>query len=158
LWQPNANPVITLDLGTNSTCASFGMNLHGYPWWDALKGQVRDQVEVLTSLDGKEYRSQGFLKLNLWWKEIPVNYMWTDEETMTSGTFRLVPDRPITARFVQYRVSNKRIFDCAGLEVLDSIQNAPYDLRIALPDEAAPIRSELPYDDGAANSGLSTSP
>jgi hypothetical protein len=153
LWQQNANPVITLDLGAGSACASFGMNLHGYPWWDALKGQVKDQVEVFTSLDGKEYQSQGFLKLNLWWKDIPANYMWTDEETMTSGTFRLVPDRPVTARYVRYRITNKRIFDCAGLEVLDSIQSAPFDLRIALPDEPGPVNGELPYDDGSANSG-----
>ena len=154
LWQPKANPVITLDLGTNSTCASFGMNLHGYPWWDALKGQVKDSVEVLTSMDGKEYRSQGFLKLNLWWKDIPANYMWTDEETMTSGTFRYVPERPVTARYVQYRISNQRIFDCAGLEVLDSIQNAPFDLRIALPDEAGTATIGAPYDDGTAGSGV----
>jgi hypothetical protein len=80
--------------------------------------------------------------------------MWTDEETMTSGTFRVVPDRPVPARFVQYRVADKRIFDCAGLEVLDSIQGVPFDLRIALPDEAVPVTSPLPYDDGSANSGL----
>ena len=149
LWDQHANPVITLDLGANSPCASFGMNLHGYPWWDALKGQVQDQVEVLTSVDGQQYQSQGFLKLNLWWKEIPANYMWTDEETMTSGTFRFVPDRPVTARYVQYRVTNHRIFACAGLEVLDSIQSAPFDLRIALPDEAGPVKSQLPADDGS---------
>jgi len=157
--KDTANPVITLDLGAGSVCASFGMNLHGYPGWDALKGQAQDQVEVFTSLNGKEYQSQGFLKLNLWRKDIPVNYMWTDAETMTSGTFRLVPDRPVTARYVQYRVTNKRIFDCAGLEVVDTIQSAPFDLRIALPDDAGPIRSQLPYGDGSANSGLpGTSP
>ena len=75
--------------------------------------------------------------------------MWTDEETMTSGTFRFVPDRPVTARYVQYRVSNHRIFDCAGLEVLDSIQSEPFDLRIVLPDEAGSVKSQLPADDGS---------
>lgn len=149
LWNQGVNPVITLDLGTPADCASFGMNLHGYPWWDSLKGEVQDQVEVLTSLDGKEYRSQGFLKLNLCWKDLPVNYMWTDEETMTSGTFRLTPERPVTTRFVQYRILNKRFFDCAGLEVLDSIRSTPFDLRIALPDEAGPAVSLAPADDGS---------
>jgi hypothetical protein len=154
LWQPNANPVITLDLGTNAACASFGMNLHGYPWWDALKGQVKDTVEVLTSLNGTDYQSQGFLKLNLWWKDIPANYIWTDEETMTSGTFRHVPDKPVTARYVQYRITNKRIFDCCGIEVLDSISSTPFDLRLALPDEAVTKTVELPYDDGSPTSGM----
>ncbi len=143
------HPVITLDLGTPAPCASFAMNLHGYPWWDSLKGEVRDRVEVLTSLDGQEYRSQGFLKLNFFWKDLPANYMWTDEETMTSGTFRLIPDRPVTTRFVQYRIANKRFFDCAGLEVLDAIGSAPFDLRIALPDEAGPAVSLAPADDGS---------
>src|SRR5262249_7856516 len=61
LWQQDANPVITLDLGAPTLCASFGMNFHGYPWWDALKGEVQDKVEVLTSSDGENYTPQGFL-------------------------------------------------------------------------------------------------
>lgn len=133
LWPQNANPVITVDLGAESHCASFGMNLHGYPWWDALKGEMQDTVEVLTSTDGKQYEARGFLKMNLWWKDIPVNYMWTDEETMNSATFRLIPDQPIKTRYVQFKISNKRFFACAGLEVLDAIHRKPFDLRIKLP-------------------------
>jgi len=34
--------------------AAFGMNFHGYPWWDALTGEVKDTVEVLVSTDGKD--------------------------------------------------------------------------------------------------------
>jgi hypothetical protein len=79
--------------------------------------------------------------------------MWTDEETMTSGTFRLIPDQPVTTRYVQYRILNKRFFDCAGLEVLDSIRSAPFDLRIALPDEAGPAVSLAPVDDGSEKPG-----
>src|SRR6185503_12890807 len=41
IWNQNANPVITLDLGSVQNCASFGMNFHGYPWWDALKGEMK---------------------------------------------------------------------------------------------------------------------
>lgn len=154
IWPQKANPVITLDLGEPTSCASFGMNLHGYPWWDALQGQVQDKVEVLTSMDGQNYRSIGFLKLNLRWKDLPANYMWTDEETMSSGTFRCIPANPVTARYVQYRVTNRRFFDCAGLEVLDSIRSESFDLRLALPDEAGPIASHLPPDDGSLTSGL----
>jgi hypothetical protein len=38
LWSPNRNPVITVDLGARSACASFGMNFHGNPWHDAFTG------------------------------------------------------------------------------------------------------------------------
>jgi hypothetical protein len=145
----NANPAITVDLGAAKTCASFGMNFHGYPWWDALKGEVQDKVEVLTSLDGITYATQGYLKTDMRWVDLPVNYMWTDEETMTSATFRLIPDRPVNAKFVKYQVTNRRIFDCAGIEVLDSIQREPFDLRVALPDEAGPMTSLVPADDGS---------
>ena len=61
--------------------------------------------------------------------------MWTDEETMRGHTFRVVPAKPVTARFVRHRVPNKRLLDCTELEVLDSIRSDPFDLRLALPDE-----------------------
>jgi len=134
-WNPNTNPIITLDLGAPTACASFGMNLHGYPWHDALKGEIKDQVEVLTSTDGKEYVSRGFLNTDWRWKDLPVNHMWPDEEAITGATFRLIPDKPVTARYVQYKVTSDRFFDCTELEVLDSIRYEPFDLRIALPDE-----------------------
>jgi len=133
LWLEHANPIITLDLGAATNCASFGLNFHGYPWWDALKGEVKDRVEVLTSLDGMEYLPQGFLHTDLRWAELPVNFMWPDDETMTSATFRCVPEHPVKARYVQFRIFSERIFDCAGIEVLDWIKYEPFDLRIALP-------------------------
>ncbi|MCX7047715.1 MAG: hypothetical protein NTX50_19795, partial [Candidatus Sumerlaeota bacterium] len=137
LWSGKKNPVITLDLGEVKSCATFGMNFHGYPWWDALKGEVKDKVEVLVSKDGKEYTSAGFLKTDYRWKDLPVNLMWPDHEQIQGDTFRLIPDRPIETRYVQYKVMNARIFDCTELEVLDSIKYEPFDLRIALPDDAA---------------------
>lgn len=149
LWVQNANPAITLDLGAPAACAAFGMNFHGYPWWDALKGEVKDKVEVFTSTDGQSYASQGFLNNNLRWADLPVNFMWPDDETLTSATFRFVPRAPVTARYVKYQVTNKRIFDCAGLEVLDSFKSEPFDLRLALPDEAGPIKNLAPADDGS---------
>jgi len=154
LWMENDNPVIILDLGAPAACASFGLNFHGYPWWDALKGEIRDKVEVFTSLDGREYHSQGFLKTELRWTDLPINYMWTDEETMTSGTFRCVPHQRVTARYVQYRVSNARAFDCAGIEVLDAITFEPFDPRLAFPDEAGPITALAPVDDGLDRSEI----
>ena len=141
-WNSRTNPVITLDLGEPMACASFGMDFHGYPWWDALKGQVKDKVEVLTSLDGEAYNSQGHLKTDLRWKDLPANHMWPDDEKITGHTFRLIPEEPVTTRYVQYKVTNPRIFDCTELEVLDSVKFEPFDLRIALPDERAAGKPE----------------
>jgi hypothetical protein len=83
--------------------------------------------------------------------------MWPDDESITSATFRFVPGLPVTARYVKYQVTNKRIFDCAGLEVLDSIKSEPFDLRLAFPDEAGPVKNLAPADDGSENSGLPSS-
>jgi hypothetical protein len=149
LWLQKANPVLTLDLGAPMSCAAFGMSFHGYPWWDALKGEVKDKVEVLTSMDGQSFASQGFLNSNLRWVDLPVNFMWPDDETLTSATFRFVPPAPVSARYVKYQVTNPRIFDCAGLEVLDAYKSEPFDLRVVLPDEAVPIRDLAPADDGS---------
>ena len=134
LWGKGKNPVITLDLGTVTTCAAFGMNFHGYPWWDALKGEIQDRVEVLVSTDGKDYTSLGFLKTDLRWKDLPVNHMWPDHEVIQGATFRLIPEKRVEARYVQYRVTNQRFFCSTELEVLDAISYEPFDLRIALPE------------------------
>ena len=133
VWKGNLNPEITLDLGQIQSCASFGMNFHGYPFFDALKGQVHDQVEVFTSEDGKGYSRQGVLKTDLRFKDIPVNFMLPDEETLTGDTFRLIPPAPVNARYVKYKINSKRIFCATELEVLDSIKFEPFDMRIALP-------------------------
>jgi hypothetical protein len=61
--------------------------------------------------------------------------MVPDNEQLTGGTFRLIPPQPIRARYVQYKITNTRAFDVTELEVLNSIESRPFDLRIALPDE-----------------------
>jgi hypothetical protein len=117
------------------TCASFGMNFHGYPWHDALKGEVTDRVEVLVSDDGTNFRSVGMLQTDLRRRDIPVNFMLPDNETLTGATFRCIPPTPLATRYVRYKVSNTRVIDVTELEVLDAIRFEPCDLRIALPDE-----------------------
>ena len=134
VWSAGKNPVITLDLGEVRPCAAFGMNFHGYPWWDAMKGEIKDKVEVLVSKDGQSYTSVGFLETDWRWKDLPANFMWPDHETVQGATFRVIPPKPVEARHVQYRVTNARSFDCTELEVLDSIRAEPFDLRIALPE------------------------
>jgi hypothetical protein len=142
LWSPKKNPVITVDLGAPANCASFGLNFHGYKWFDALKGQVSDKVEVLTSNDGTNYTSAGFLETDLRNKDIPVNFMLPDNEQLTGATFRVIPPKPVQARYVQYKVTSNRIFVATEIEVLDSISFKPFDLRIALPDEKASTLSK----------------
>jgi hypothetical protein len=133
VWAQNTNPTLTVDLGQSQPCASFGLNLHGYPWHDALKGQLQDQVEVLTSEDGQTYTSRGHLNTNIRLKDIPVNFMLPDDETLCGDTFRFIPEKPITSRYVKYKVTSPRIFCATEIEVLDSITLEPFDLRIALP-------------------------
>jgi hypothetical protein len=135
LWSPKKNPVITLDLGAAATCASFGLNFHGYPWQDALKGAIKDQVEVLISDDGTKYTSVGFLQSDPRRKDIPVNFMLPDNEELTGATFRVIPPKPVSARYIQFKITNPRTFDVTEIEVLDAIDFKPFDLRIALPGE-----------------------
>ena len=135
LWKGGTNPVITLDLGEVKSCAALGMNFHGYPWWDALRGEIKDAVEVLVSKDGKEYMSVGQLQTDWRWKDLPANHVWPDHERIEGATFRVVPPRPVEARFVQYKVTSRRMFCATELEVLDAIRTEPFDLRVALPDE-----------------------
>jgi len=60
-WNKGSQPVVTVDLGQPQICGAFRIQIGaGWPWWDALKGEVKDKVEVLTSPDGRDYASQGF--------------------------------------------------------------------------------------------------
>ncbi|MEA2735638.1 MAG: hypothetical protein QOE14_2089, partial [Humisphaera sp.] len=52
LWAKNTSPEITVDLGASQQAAAFRIHIHGYPAQDAMKGKVKDEVEVLVSDDG----------------------------------------------------------------------------------------------------------
>ena len=125
---------ITVDLGQDQKMGAFRIHTLGYPWWDAGKGQVKDKVEVLTSADDKEYASQGFFNFDLRWKDLPANYMWTDEETFCGHNFELILPKPVEARYVRYRLSPARNCEVTEVQVLDFIKYEPFDLKIALPD------------------------
>lgn len=136
LWNKGQNPEVTVDLGRPEKCGAFRIQLGaGWPWWDALKGEFKDKVEVLTSLDGQEYRNQGFFNLNLRWKDLPVNHLWPDEEVIDAHLFEVVTPVPVEARYVRFKITPERSLTVSEVEVLDSMQYAPFDLRIALPDE-----------------------
>jgi hypothetical protein len=135
-WQKGDEPIIDLDLGRPELCGAFRTHLSaGWPWWDAMKGQVQDKVEVLTSIDGSSFTRQGFFSLNLRSKDIPINHMMPDDETATGFTYDLVPQMPVRARYVRLRITPERIITVSEVQVLDFIRYEPFDLGIALPDE-----------------------
>jgi len=138
LWNKGQKPEITVDLGEKQTCGAFRIQLGaGYPWWDALKGQFKDKVEVLTSLDGKEFASAGVFDLNLRWKNLPVNHFWPDEEVIAGHNFEFISPKPVEARYVKFKVTPERALTVSEVEALDFIHYEPFDLRVALPDEAS---------------------
>lgn len=135
-WNKGQEAVITVDLGEVQECAAFRIHVGaGWPWWDALKGEIKDKVELHTSTDGSNFTSHGFFNFNLRWKDLPVNHFWPDEEVIAGHNFELVPSRPVTAKFVRYRVQPERSVIVSEVEALASRETKPFDLRLALPDE-----------------------
>ncbi len=134
MWNKGDTPVVTVDLGQVESCAAFRIQAGGYPWWDALKGEVQDKVEVLTSADGQQYASQGFFDFRLRWKDLPVNDIWPDEETICGPNYLLMPPEPVEARYVRFVITPQRFLSVSEVQVLDSVTYQPFDLKIALPD------------------------
>jgi hypothetical protein len=139
-WDKGTDPQINLDLDSPRMCGAFRIHLSaGWPWWDAIKGQVQDKVELLTSTDDKNYSSRGFFTLNLRWKDIPVNHMMPDDETAAGFNYELVPKDPVRARYVRFKITPQRTLTVSEVQVLDFIKKTPFDLHIALPDEKRPL-------------------
>ena len=134
-WTQGKKPAITVDLGRPERCGAFRIHVTGYPFWDAMKGEVEDQVEVLTSSDGEAYTSHGPVDLSLRWKDLPANQMWPDDEQFTAPVFELIPPEPVRARYVRFQLTSKRFMMTSEVQVLDFIKYEPFDLRIALPGE-----------------------
>lgn len=141
-WEMSAgwadeSPTIDLDLGKEESCAALGVNLHAQ---EGFTGDMakEHQIEVLVSTDNKEFKSLGFVNLQPRYKDIPYNFMLCDTETMGGGKFFVIPDKPVKARYVRYKVTQvfKHWFFIDELLVLDSHKTEPWDIRIALPDEA----------------------
>lgn len=133
-WNQGQKPVVTVDLGKTETCAAFRIQLGaGYPWWDALKGEVKDKVEVFTSTDGENFVSQGHFDFNLRRKDIPVNHFSPDEEIECGYNFPLIPAAPVQARYIRYKIEPARSITVSEVQVLDSWRSEPFDLRLAMP-------------------------
>jgi hypothetical protein len=135
-WNQGDEPVVTVDLGQAESCGAFRIQVGaGWPWWDSLKGEVKDKVELLTSVDGQQYTSQGFFNLNLRWKDLPANHFWPDEEIIGAHLFELLPPDPVPARYVRFKITPARSLTVSEVQVFDFIRHEPFDLRIALPND-----------------------
>ncbi len=136
-WNQGSKPEITVDLGQPEKCGAFRIQLGaGWPWWDSLKGQVKDRVELLTSLNDQDYRSQGFFNLNLRWKDLPANHLWPDDEVVAAHLFELIVPAPLDARYIRFKITPARTLTVSEVQVLDFIKYQPFDLRLALPGES----------------------
>ena len=58
MYDAKMKPEIIVDLEEFHQCSAFRIQVGGYPWWDALKGEIKDKVEVLTSTDGLAFTSR----------------------------------------------------------------------------------------------------
>ncbi|MBN1421764.1 MAG: hypothetical protein JXP34_23525, partial [Planctomycetes bacterium] len=132
-WTEGKEPVVTVDLGARARAGAFRIQLSGYPDRDALKGEVRDAVEVETSLDGERYESRGAFDLNLRWKDLAANHMWPDDERIMGHNFEKILPEPIDVRYVRFRIRAARFLFVSEVQVLDRIEYRPFDLRISLP-------------------------
>ena len=125
---------ITVDMGQPNTIGAFRIHLTaGWPWWDALRGEVKDEIEVLTSLDGQNYSSHGPFELNLWRKDIPINHFLPDEETARAWNYPLILETPVSARYVKYRLKPRRAMCVTEVQALKFIRYEPFDIKISLP-------------------------
>ena len=129
-------PEITVDLGAKQKCGAFRIFLTaGWPWSDALHGEVQDKIEVLTSDDGTNFTSRGFVTTNIFKKDVPINYMVQDNEKGQGWNFELNLKEPVEAKQVRFKISTARWLAVTEVQVYDFIKYEPFDIRITLPDE-----------------------
>jgi hypothetical protein len=134
LWNKDLQPDITVDLGQPQKCSAFRIHINGYPHADAIKGQVRDKIEVLTSSDGNEFTSRGECDFNLRGRDVPVNQMWSDERKFAAHNHTLVLPQPAEARYVRFKLTPARMLAITEVQALESIAMTPFDLKLALPN------------------------
>ena len=142
IWNNPKDVTITVDLGEVQKVGATRIHAHGYPCFDALKGEMNDKIEVLTSNDNKAFTSQGFINQKLRWKDLPANFMWPDWERIEGHLFDLTLPKPVDARYVQFKLNSQRSLGITEVQAYDQLKYEPFDLRLALPDdEFAPATS-----------------
>lgn len=136
LYSKGSKPEIVIDLGESQKFQAVRAHIMGYPAPDAIQGGVKDRIEVLTSTDGTNFTSQGEFDFRLYWKDIPVNFMWNDQETFQAHNHTLKFKQPIEARYVKFNVTPVRQkLGISELQVIETVESKPFDLRIALPND-----------------------
>ena len=83
-----------MDLGRPESCGAFRIQVGaGWPWWDALKGEIKDQVERADLRStARIYQQPGLLQLRTSAGKIfPANHFWPDDETLGAHLFELEP-------------------------------------------------------------------
>jgi hypothetical protein len=143
-WSAGQDVDLQIDLGSPQTLGAFRAHLFGYPFWDALKGEVQDRIEILTSADGVAFVSRGLLQTSLWKKDIPINHMLQDDEKATAWNFERTVSPPVSARYVRYHVTPKRILCASELQVLERVDYGAFDIRIAPPRDQPPTTNTPP--------------
>ena len=137
IWgRKSGEPEITVDMGKPETIGALRIHsTAGWPWWDALRGEVQDEVEVSTSLDGQTYDNHGTFDLNLWRKNIAINHFMPDDEAARAWNYEMILERPVAARYVKYKVKPRRAVCVTEVQALKFIKYEPFDIRVALPDD-----------------------
>jgi len=138
LWGSPKDVTVTVDLEKPEKLGGFRIHVHGYPCFDAMKGEMPEKIEVLTSVDGKEFANRGFFDLKLRWKDLPADFMWPDSEQFEGHMFDLALPAQVEARYVRFAISSTRMTGITEVQALDSIKRVPFDLRVALPKDAPP--------------------
>ena len=127
-------PVVTVDLGKAEKCGAFRIQIGGYPFWDAIKGEVKDKVEVLTSRRRQGVHQPGLLRLQPALEGHPGQPHVARRRDALRPNYLLIPPKPVEARYVRFDITPARFLSVSEVQVLDFIKYEPFDLKIALPD------------------------
>jgi hypothetical protein len=137
LYDKGTKPEVTIDLGSTQKFEAVRAQIQGYPGADAIRGEIKDKIEVLTSNDGKDFKSQGEFDFRMYWKNVPVNFMYADDENFACHNHTLKFKEPIEARYVKFNITPARQkLGVTELQVIDKVESKPFDLKIALPGDA----------------------
>jgi hypothetical protein len=132
IWKPGDNPEITLDLGAPQTVAAARIHVTGYPY-DLYNGPYCT-VEVLTSLDGQTFQSQGSFQTKARSVDLDGDFLNQERGGFESLIFPLPLPQPVTARYVRYKVTNPEMFfDTSEVMVYDSVRAEPWREPLMMP-------------------------
>ncbi len=132
IWTPGRNPVITLDLKEAQELAAVRMHITGYPY-DLYAGPSCN-VEVLTSLDGEAFVSQGTMTTRMRHKDVDGNFVMPEHGSFQSWVFPLIFEEPAEARYVRYAVTNPEMFfNTSEIMAYDSVRVVDWQEPLAMP-------------------------